>query len=187
MDSVAFADKSVPAIFALAASINGEAAYTKVPPCALAAIIANETGGKNELQEGADPATGLLPDGTQCGVGVCQITDGIDQPWNPKRPTYAGFDLLNPAQNMFVACEYFLAPAIKFAQGLQVADPEKFAQFGDGQVLFYAFAAYNEGEGAVKERFEGGQNPDNGTTDGYAARAMKAYIGFVAASHAAAA
>ena len=82
-----------------------------------------------------------------------------------------------------VAAAYFLAPAIQSALRLQRDDPTGFARFGDGQVLFYAFAAYNAGFGAVLARYNAGENPDGGTTDGYAARAIAAYSDFVAGSH----
>jgi hypothetical protein len=178
MDFIDFADPGTPAIDAWRKSINGEAKYTKVPPCALAAIVANETGGRNILQEGVPPGPG-------CGVGLCQVTSGVD--WSSlQQPTYNGFHLMDPGANLYVAAEYFLGPAISFATKLKAADEAKFAAFGDGQILFYAMAAYNEGETAVRDRFESGQNPDNGTTDGYAARAMAHYLAFVAVSHEAA-
>jgi hypothetical protein len=184
MDFVRFSDASVPGINALAHDINGEAEMAKVPPCALAAVVGNESDGKNELQEGTDTTTMLLPDGTRPGVGPCQITAGVD--WsNLQHPTYEGYDLWNVPDNLYVAAAFFLAPAIASAQRLQESDPVGFAKWGDGQVLFYAFAAYNEGVGRVQTKFAAGENPDDGTTDGYAARAMAQYTAFVAASHAA--
>ena len=177
MDTVRFQDKSQPGVNALADNINTEAALANVPPCALAAIVDVETGGRNILQEG-------IPPGPDCGVGVCQITAGVD--WsNPSHPTYEGIDLWNVADNLHVAAAFFLAPAITAATRLKAQNPSAFAQWGDGQILWYAFAAYNEGVGAVTKALAEGRNPDSGTTDGYATRAMAAYLDFVQASHAA--
>lgn len=164
-----------------ASAINNEAEIAKVPPCALAAIVARETGGQNILQYGADPATGLLPDGSTAGVGLCQITAGVD--WSdPAHPKYKGYDLWNPADNLYVAAAWFLAPAIATATRLQRDYPATFARFGDGQILFWAFAAYNAGDGWIEEAASQGRNPDNGTTDGYAADAYSKYLAFVQAS-----
>ena len=175
MDFVAFGDSSIPAIYVLRSSINAEATIAKVPPCALAAIVDNESGGENELQQGMSPGPGT-------GVGVCQITAGVD--WsNYAHPTYEGYDLWNVADNLYVAAAFFLAPAIQSALRLQRDDPTGFARFGDGQVLFYAAAGYNEGWSAVMKRYNAGQNPDDMTTDGYAARFVTAYNDFVNGSH----
>lgn len=175
MDFVAFADTTIPAIYALRSPINAEAQIAKVPACALAAIVDNESEGRNVLQEG-------MPPGPGAGVGLCQITVGVD--WSDlAHPKFHGYDLWDEADNLYVAAAFFLAPAIQSALRLQRDDPTGFARFGDGQVLFYAFAAYNEGWGGVIARYRAGQNPDGSTTDGYAARAILAYNDFVAGSH----
>jgi hypothetical protein len=182
MDFIAYADTSIPAIYALRSPINAEAQIAKIPPCALAAIVDNESVGENVLQNGVNTATMLLPDGTRPGVGVCQITAGVD--WSDyARPTFQGYDLWNVPDNLYCAAAFFLAPAIQSALRLQRDDPTGFARFGDGQVLFYAFAGYNEGWGTVAARYAAGENPDDSTTDGYAARATAAYNDFVAGSH----
>jgi hypothetical protein len=103
--------------------------------------------------------------------------------WSPTNPTYEGYSLFNPADNLYCAAAFFLAPAIQSALRLQRDDPTGFARFGDGQVLFYAFAGYNEGFGAVLARYKAGENPDDSTTNGYAARALTAYNDFVSGSH----
>jgi hypothetical protein len=175
MDFVAYADTSIPAIYALRSPINAEAQIAKVPPCALAAIVDNESEGRNVLQEGMQPGPGA-------GVGLCQITAGVD--WSDlAHPKFHGYDLWNEADNLYVAAAYFLAPAIQSALRLQRDDPTGFARFGDGQVLFYAFAAYNAGFGAVLARYNAGENPDDSTTNGYAARGLAAYNDFVSGSH----
>ena len=175
MDFVAYADTSIPAIYALRSPINAEAQIAKVPPCALAAIVDNESEGRNVLQEGMQPGPGA-------GVGLCQITAGVD--WSDlAHPKFHGYDLWNEADNLYVAAAYFLAPAIQSALRLQRDDPTGFARFGDGQVLFYAFAGYNEGFGAVLARYKAGENPDGETTNGYATRALSAYNDFVSGSH----
>jgi hypothetical protein len=183
MDFIRFNDKSHAAIFGIASDINSEAEIGKVPPCALATTVDIESGGRNVLQEGTDTKTMLLDDGTRPGVGWCQITAGVD--WsNLAHPTYQGYDLWKTDDNLYVAAAFFLAPAISNAIRLQRDDPTGFSRWGDGQVLFYAFAGYNEGWGNVMRRYNAGENPDDSTTDGYAARSIAVYNEFVAASHA---
>lgn len=160
---------------ALSSIINAEAMISKIPPCFLAAIVNRETGGQNIFQEGMPHADG-------CGVGLAQITSSVD--WtNPEKPTFEGYDLLNEADNLYVAGAFFLAPAIKSAVRLQSDDPVGFEQFGGGQVLYYAAAAYNEGWGKVTSRFKAGLDPDGSTTDGYAKAVLGFYNDFVAESH----
>lgn len=175
MDFVAFKAPSHPALNGLASIINTEATIAKIPPCFLAAVVNRETGGQNIFQEG-------VPRGPGCGVGLAQITSGVD--WdNPVKPTFEGYDLMDEADNLYVAGAFFLAPAIKSALRLQIADPVGFQQFGGGQVIYYAAAAYNAGWGAVISRFKAGKDPDGGTTDGYAHAVYEFYAAFVAESH----
>ncbi len=182
MDLVRFNDSSTPALMTFASDINAEAEIAEIPPCALAAIVARETGGRNVLQDGADPATGLLPDGTTAGVGLCQITSGVD--WSkPSDPTYQGYHLLRPADNLYVAASYFLRGLIADAERLARDNPTGFASCCKGQLLYAAFAGYNEGWGAVLKRVANGEDADGGTTDGYAAWTYAKYLTFVAASH----
>src|SRR5580692_9393946 len=63
-------------------------------PCMLAAIVAQESGGANILQRGMAPGPG-------CGVGLGQITSGVD--WSdPIHPKFQGYDLFDPLQNLHV-------------------------------------------------------------------------------------
>jgi hypothetical protein len=175
MDFVRFSDPSQPAINALANDINAQAEAAKVPACALAAIVDNESGGQNILQVGFSPGPGA-------GVGVCQITYGVN--WTDlDHPTYQGLDLWNPADNLKCAATYFLQPVIRNAMALQASDPTGFQVWGNGQVLWYAFASYNAGWGAVMAAYRGGRNPDSITTDSYATRAFAAFVDFTGASH----
>ena len=177
MDFVLFAEPGSPGMNQWRSPINAEAQIAKVPPCALAAIVENETGGRYVLQEG-------MPPGPGCGVGLAQITSSVD--WsNMAAPTFQGYPLLNPADNLYVAAAYFLAPAIQSALRLQRDDPAGFGRFGGGQVLWYAAAAYNAGWGAVAGLYAQGRSPDGGTTNSYASRFIAAYNDFVATSHAA--
>lgn len=184
MDFVRFADPSHPGVNQWAAHINAEAALAAppVPSCALAALVARESGGRNVLQDGADPKTGLLPDGTTAGVGLCQITSGVD--WsNPLDPTRDGYHLFKPDENLYVAAAYFLGPAIKHATYLKAEYPTAFGLFGGGQLLYYAFCAYNAGDGSVEKALRAGHDPDDFTTNHYGAGTMAFYLAFVAASH----
>ena len=175
MDFIAFAAPSEPGLNQWAAQINAEAKIGGVPPCALAAIVARETGGRNVLQEG-------MPPGPGCGVGLCQVTSSVD--WSDvAHPTFRGYDLLDPGQNLYVAAAWFLGPSISDALRLQRVDPVSFARFGGGQALWYAYAGYNEGWGAVMKRYDAGQNPDGGTTDGYGAWTFAKYLALVAEAH----
>ena len=89
-------------------SINNQARAAGVPPCALAAIVMRESGGKNIMQVGVPPGPG-------CGVGLTQITYGVD--WSsPANPTYAlngvTYSLMDPSSNLYVAAKGFLVSAI---------------------------------------------------------------------------
>lgn len=184
MDFIKFSDASAPALNALASPINNEAQIAEVPPCFLAAIVARETGGRNVLQDGADPKTGLLPDGTTAGVGLCQITSGVD--WsNPADPTYQGYHLLKEDENLYVAGAFFLKGLLASAHRLAVYNPAGFQASCRGQLVYAAAAGYNEGWGAVLKRVAQGVDCDNGTTDGYAHWVYAKYIEFLNASHAA--
>ena len=175
MDFVTFKSPSHPALDALSSEINAEATIAKIPPCFLAAIVNRETGGRNIYQTGMPHAPG-------CGVGLTQITSGVD--WaNPDDPTFQGYHLFKPGENLYVAAAFFLAPAIQSALRLERDTPISFSQYGDGQVVYYAAAAYNEGWGAVINRFMAGKDPDGGTTDSYAKDVLATYEAFVAESH----
>ncbi len=138
MDFIEFNCPSHPALNALRVSINNQAKSGGVPPCALAAIVANETGGRNVFQEGMPHAAG-------CGVGLCQITSGVN--WtDPKSPTYLAdgqsWALLDPSSNLYVAAKYYLAPNIVDLQDDREKHPGRYAEFS-GEILYFAFAAFN--------------------------------------------
>ena len=63
----------------------------------LAAIVCRETGGQNILQIGMAPGPG-------CGVGLTQITSGVD--WSvASAPTYPGYGpLLDPPNESSRLC-----------------------------------------------------------------------------------
>ncbi len=169
MDFRAYADPANPAVDQYRYLINAQARSANVPPCALAAIVEIESGGRNVLQQG-------MPAGDGCGVGLCQITAGVE--WdNPTSPTYNGHALLAPNVNLSVAAHSFLRPAIDAAIALR-EDPRKAAwmQSVNSQLLFWAFAAYNGGTGFVTRCVAGDENPDEWTTDHYAYRALAAYL-----------
>jgi hypothetical protein len=178
MDFVEFNAPSHPALNALSVSINNQAKAAKVPPCALAAIVAVETGGRNVLQEGMRPGPG-------CGVGLCQITSGVD--WTDlAHPTYQAegqsWELLDPSSNLFVAAKYFLAPAIAEIDHDRQRHQNAYARFS-GEILYFAFAAYNAGAGTVFDSIRAGHDPDSYTTNHYAARAFNLYHEFLRESH----
>lgn len=181
MDFVPFNAPDHPALNAFAFSINNQAKAAHIPPCALAAIVSVETGGRSIFQEGVAPGPG-------CGVGLCQITSGVD--WtNLAEPTYHGGEqtwvLLDPSSNLYVAARYFLAPAIDECMALRSSHPTAMNAWNP-EILFYAFGAYNAGFGTVRAAVLEGDNPDRFTTDDYAARAFAAYKSFLLSSHAAA-
>ena len=175
MDFIKFAAPDHPGIDSLRGFINNEAIIGKVPPCALAAIVMRESGGRNVFQEGVPPGPG-------CGVGLTQITAGVV--WtNPDDPRYQGYRLLDEQQNLYVAAAYFLAPAIKDALVLREQYADTMATFS-GEILYFAFAAYNAGPRAVETAIKNGVDPDTRTTDHYAAGTLDWYHQFLTSSHA---
>jgi hypothetical protein len=131
-----------------------------VDPCMLAAIVNRESGGQNILQEG-------VPAGPGCGVGLCQITYGVD--WETlTAPTYPGYgSLFDPLVNLRVAATAFLQPTLE--------------QFPYNHIA--AFAAYNLGVGGVQQELAQGLSPDAYTTDNdYGRDVFTDWINFVAAS-----
>ena len=93
-----------PALMAYASQYTVAAQKTaQVTPCMLAAIANRETGGTNELQIGVPPGPG-------CGVGITQITAGVD--WsNVNDPVYPGYGSLMDTQvNLTVCAVVFLEP-----------------------------------------------------------------------------
>ena len=139
---------------------NAAANSQQVDPCMLAAIVHRESGGQNVLQYGMQPGPG-------CGVGLCQITAGVD--WsNLSTPVYPGFGLLLDVDvNLRVAAIAFLDPLLKQFSGNHLA----------------AFAAYNAGAGAVQNALQAGRSPDTVTTGGnYGSDVMSTWLSFVATS-----
>ena len=174
MDFVAFNAPSHPSLNALAVSINNQAKAGGVPPCALAAIVANETGGRNVFQEGMPHAAG-------CGVGLCQITSGVN--WtDPESPTYLAdgksWALLDPSSNLYVAAKYYLAPNIFDLLDDREKHPAQYAEFS-GEILYFAFAAFNAGLGEVISAVRVGHDPDSWTSNHYAQRALNFYKALV--------
>lgn len=175
MDSVHFNAPSHPALMAYQHDINGEAEVAKIPPCLLAAIVWRESGGQNILQEGMSPGPG-------CGVGLTQITASVD--WsNPSKPVFQGYDLLNAADNLYVAAAFFLAPLITQATRAQRDQPDAFAAACKGQIIYAVAAGYNAGWGAVTDAMFRLTDVDANTTNGYATDTLAKYEALVAESH----
>lgn len=174
MDFTAFSSPSHPAVNAYAKAINAAAIDANVPPCALAAIVLVESGGQNILQKG-------MPPGPGCGVGLCQITSGVN--WQDKANPlyYAGnqsYQLLDPESNLFVAARFFLAPAIRECIHLRYLHPTAFNTWSP-EVIYFTFAAYNAGFGEVEDSVLHQHDPDAWTTNEYAHRALDAYHAFL--------
>jgi hypothetical protein len=150
-----------PELMRYAANYSRAASGTAaVDPCMLAALVHRESGGQNILQYG-------MPAGPGCGVGLCQITSGVD--WsNPATPVYPGFGLLLDIDvNLRVAATAFLDPLLKQFAGNHLA----------------AFAAYNAGAGAVQNALRAGRSPDSVTAGGnYGSDVMATWLSFVASS-----
>jgi len=163
-----------------AGSINNQSKAGRVPPCALVAIVATETGGQNIFEIG-------VPQGPGAGAGLCQITDGVE--WsNPDLPTFYGggrqWGLMDPSSNLYVASRWFLAPAIDECLVLRERLPDAMNRWSP-EILFYAFASYNLGFGGVRDALLENDNPDRFTSDSYATRAYASYKQYLAESHAA--
>lgn len=176
MDFVAFSDPSVPSVDQWRRSINNQANASKVPPCALAAIVMRESGGRNVFQAG-------MPLGAGCGVGLTQITANVN--WtNPNAPTYNGtsYMLLDPSSNLYVAAEYFLRPAIQECLLLRERHGAVMNAISP-DILYFVFAAYNMGFGGMENEVLAGRDPDHVTTDNYAKGTLGFYYGFINASH----
>lgn len=150
-----------------ASAVNNEAQIAKVPPCLLAAIMWRETGGTNEYQIGMPHAPG-------CGVGLTQITSNVE--WsNPDDPTLDGFHLMKPADNLYVAAAYYLAPLLANAARAQRDVPAAFEASCRGQQVFAVAAGFNAGWGAVQRALAEGVDADRFTTDAYAGDVLVKY------------
>lgn len=146
--------------YAAAYTTAAQSAAGRVTPCMLAAIVERESGGQNIYQAG-------IAHGPGCGVGLTQITFGVD--WSdPAHPVYPKYgDLFDPAINLKVAAVEFLAPLL--------------GQFPDNHRA--AFAAYNAGAGAVSRALAQGKDPDSVTARGdYGSDVFFHWVNFVAVS-----
>ena len=150
-----------PALMRYSQAFSKAALATRlVEPCMLAAIVARESGGQNILQIGVPPGAG-------CGVGLCQITSGVN--WGViTAPAYPGYGpLLDPDINLLVAAKEFLEPLL--------------VEFPDNHLA--AFAAYNAGPGSVDKALAEGLSPDTWTTNhDYGSDVFSSWINFTAAS-----
>jgi hypothetical protein len=175
MDFVQFNDPSQPALMAHRNDIQYAADQAGIPSCLLAAIVWRESGGQNVYQEG-------VPRGPGCGVGLAQITAGVD--WsNPDDPTYQGYHLMTPADNLYVAANFFLKGLVQSASNAQAHDPLAFSNACRGQIVFAVACGYNAGWGAVQSALQQGVDADTRTTNGYGADVLAKYIALVNASH----
>lgn len=167
MNDVRFNAPEHPALMAYQNAINGEAEIAKIPPCLLAAIVWRESGGQNILQLGVPPGPG-------CGVGLTQITSGVD--WTDiAHPRYQGYDLLDPADNLYVAAAFFLAPLVSQAARAQRDTPAPFALSCKGQIVYAVAAGYNAGWGAVQKAMFRGVDADEYTSNNYAKDVLGKY------------
>jgi hypothetical protein len=137
-----------------------------VEPCMLAAITNRESGGRNVIQAGTNLTTMLLGDGTRPGVGVCQITAGVD--WTDlKSPKFETFELWDPLSNITVAARFFLQPGLD--------------QFPNDHRA--AFDSFNLGGGGVQQEIAHGVDPNALTTGGnYGITVFTDWINFTAVS-----
>jgi hypothetical protein len=175
MDFVKFNDPSHPELMKYQSDIVYASGKANIPSCLLAAIVWRESGGQNILQIGMQPGPG-------CGVGLTQITAGVD--WsNIKDPMYQGYHLMVPADNLYVAANYFLRGLVQSAQNAESNNPAAFQQSCRGQIIFAAACGYNAGWGAVSAAMNQGVDADTKTTNGYGADVLAKYISLVNDSH----
>jgi len=162
-------DPDVPAVAQWAEIINSQAATagdTAFPPCALGAVISRESRGENVLQAGKKPGPG-------CGVGLTQITSGVD--WSDlSDPKYRTYRLLDTTSNILVAVRFFLIPALNRCLDLR-NEYKAVMETISPQILYFVFAAYNAGFGTVRRSVMASEDPDRHTTHLYAANTLKRY------------
>lgn len=159
-----------PAAFPFSELIDELAAQQNFFPCVVAAIKWNETTSNTdpkEVQDGAiippgditlvDPESILMPDGSQAGLGLMQLTSSFPRDW------YVD------GVNIEYAIEHFL-----------VADWHYWRGTFKGDDLVRAIAcSYNAGPGnATKGHLEG--DLDKYTTNRYGERALAAYQALIA-------
>jgi hypothetical protein len=126
-------------------------------PLVAYAIKVNETSSGTDpavIQDGGDPTTLLLPDGTQAGLGIFQLTSSFPQDWR------------DPYANALYAVTTFMLPAEEYwaNQGFQ----------GATLVRFIA-AEYNAGRAKVIDGHNLFGDVDHYTTNNYALRALVHY------------
>ena len=154
-----------------ASEVNSEAEIAKAPPCFVAAIMWRETGGQNIYQTG-------VPRGPGCGVGLTQITSGVD--WsNIDDPMLDDFHLMLPADNLYACSAYYAVPLLSRAARLQRDNSNAFDASCRGQLAFAAAAGYNAGWTAVLRAVAKGIDADAFTTNGYAADVLAKYKALV--------
>jgi hypothetical protein len=147
----------VPSGLPFAAQVMAASATAGVPPCLVYAIKVNETGlGRvaDVLQDGA-LSTGLMPDGSNAGHGIFQLTSSWPLTW------------ADPQANANYAVRCFISPAIEFWNGVH-------GYTGDALVRCVA-ASFNAGVGAAWLWHVEYNNVDAFDTDHYGARALKHY------------
>lgn len=150
--------------------LNQVAIAGVVPPCALAAIARRESNFTPNARS---------DDG---GWGLCQITSGATE---EGQYVHEGrtYNLLDAKDNLIVAAAYFLRPAIE--QCLELRKKQQvFMDTINTEILYFAFAAYNAGFGAVQEAINAEQDPDTRTTNHYAAGTLANYHRYLAMAHA---
>ena len=120
--------------------------------------------------------------GPGCGVGLCQITYGVD--WtNLTRPTLNGYDLLDPYSNLYVAANFFLGPAVSECKQAQSTFADKYQASCAGQIVYGAAVAFNAGWDAVQMAMDRGIDADEYTTDRYATYVFDRYLYYTTTSH----
>lgn len=128
-----------------------------VSPLLVYAIRLNETSEgfpPNGLQGGADPETGLMPDGSYAGHGIMQLTSSWPADWK------------DPEANFRYAIEEFIAP--EWARWVTETGLQ-----GEGLVRAIA-ASYNAGYGGAFAAHARG-DVDAVTTNRYGERALEHY------------
>ncbi|HEY2476086.1 MAG TPA: transglycosylase SLT domain-containing protein [Candidatus Cybelea sp.] len=175
MDFVKFNDPQHPQLMQHQSDILYASGQANIPSCLLAAIVWRESGGQNVLQKGVKPGPG-------CGVGLSQITSGVD--WaDINDPKFQGYQLLQPADNLYVAANYFLKGLVQSAENAEDNNLTAFRRCCRGQIIFAAACGYNAGWGAVSAAMNQGVDADTMTTNDYGADVLAKYITLVNDSH----